>query len=103
MKSKADKIIAYKELLDRLPTIEKQTLRKLIGHLNFIQSQKSRNKMTVESLALSWGPTILQGKAGKETSDEYSHSEADVTADLIILYKNLYKLTKDEIVSQQKI
>lgn len=62
MKSKADKIIAYKELLDRLPTIEKQTLRKLIGHLNFIQSQKSRNKMTVESLALSWGPTILQGK-----------------------------------------
>lgn len=63
MLSKAEKIIAYKELLDRLPTIEKQTLRKLIGHLNFIQSQKSRNKMTVESLALSWGPTILQGKS----------------------------------------
>lgn len=62
MKSKTDKVVAYKELLRRLPSIEFQTLRKLIGHLNFIQSQKVRNKMGVDNLAIVWGPTLLEDK-----------------------------------------
>lgn len=64
MQSQADKINAYKELLARLPTIERQTLRKLIGHLNFIASQAARNKMSVENLAIVWGPTLLQSRVG---------------------------------------
>lgn len=62
MKSKTEKIAAYKELLQRLPSIEYHTLRKLIGHLNFIQSQKIRNKMSVDNLAIVWGPTLLDNK-----------------------------------------
>lgn len=62
MKSKTEKIAAYKELLRRLPSIEFHTLRKLIGHLNFIQSQKIRNKMGVDNLAIVWGPTLLEDK-----------------------------------------
>lgn len=62
MRTKAEKIKAYKELLARLPTIEYHTLKKLIGHLHFIQSQKIRNKMGVDNLAIIWGPTLLQDK-----------------------------------------
>lgn len=62
MRTKAEKIKAYKELLSRLPTIEYHTLKKLIGHLHFIQSQKIRNKMGVDNLAIIWGPTLLQDK-----------------------------------------
>lgn len=62
MQSRKEKLVAYKELLERLPTIEHQTLRKLIGHLNFIQSQSARNKMHVENLAIVWGPTLLEDK-----------------------------------------
>lgn len=93
-----EKISAYKELLTRLPTIEFFTLKKLIGHLNFIQSQKSHNKMDVQNLAIVWGPTLLQNK---QIESHYSQKEADVIIDLISLYKNLYQLTPDEIAKEQ--
>lgn len=64
MQSTADKLIPYKELLARLPVIEYQTLRKLIGHLHFIQSQSARNKMHAENLAIVWGPTLLEVSVG---------------------------------------
>lgn len=53
------KIASYKELLERLPNVESQTLRKLIGHLNFITCLSTRNKMTNENLAIVWAPTLL--------------------------------------------
>lgn len=62
MPAGAAKITAYTELLERLPAIERQTLRKLLGHLNFIASQAVRNKMSVENLAIVWGPTLLENK-----------------------------------------
>lgn len=65
MRTKNEKVKAYKELLARLPTIEYHTLKKLIGHLHFIQSQKVRNKMGVDNLAIIWGPTLLQDKVRK--------------------------------------
>lgn len=98
MKSKVEKITAYKELLHRLPAIEYHTLRKLIGHLNFIQSQKARNKMGVDNLAIIWGPTLLQDK---QSEMQYSQTEANVIIDLIQLYKNLYQLTVDEVAKEQ--
>ncbi|KAG4072948.1 hypothetical protein HA402_006628 [Bradysia odoriphaga] len=98
MRTKAEKIKAYKELLSRLPTIEYHTLKKLIGHLQFIQSQKIRNKMGVDNLAIIWGPTLLQDK---NTEMQYSQKEADVIIELICLYKNLYHLTSDELAKEQ--
>lgn len=62
IESTKEKLAAYKELLQRLPSIEYATLKKLLGHLNFIQSQCSRNKMNVENLAIVWGPTLLNQK-----------------------------------------
>lgn len=99
MKSVKDKISAYKELLSRLPVIEYQTLKKLIGHLNFIQSQKNTNKMGVNNLSLIWGLTLLR----KNREDDVSFYEGDsrVVADLIVLYKNLFHLTNDEITKEQ--
>lgn len=99
MKSKLEKINAYKELLYRLPAIEYHTLKKLIGHLNFIQSQKQRNKMGIDNLAIIWGPTLLHDQNDGELT--YSQDEANVIVDLITLYKNLYQLTVDEVAKEQ--
>lgn len=66
LKSETDKIASYKLLLQRLTSIEFNTLRKLISHLNFIQSQEIQNQMGVNNLAISWGPTLLGDKVGLE-------------------------------------
>ena len=56
----SEKIQLYKELLTRLSAIERETLKKIVGHLAFISSQKSKNKMSVENLTMIWGPTLMK-------------------------------------------
>lgn len=98
MNDKKEKISAYKELLTRLSAIEYFTLRKLIGHLHFIQSLRQHNKMDVANLAIVWGPTLLQNRT---MENHYSQKEADVVIDLISLYKSLYQLSADEVAKEQ--
>lgn len=99
MKDNREKIEAYKELLSRLPSIEYHTLRKLLGHLNFIQSQKVQNKMDYSNLAIVLGPTLLQEQ--NESQQGYSQSSADVIVDLLRFYKQLYALCAEEITKEQ--
>ncbi|KAH8366491.1 hypothetical protein KR084_011110 [Drosophila pseudotakahashii] len=93
-----EKIPIYRELLGRLSAIERETLRRIVGHLVFISSQQVKNKMSVQNLTMIWGPTLLAKK-----SDEliYSQKEADVLSDLIVLYKNLFPCSADEMKREQ--
>lgn len=100
MKSNSDKIDAYRELLHRLPSVEYQTLKKLLGHLHFIQAQRDVNKMRSENLAMVFGPTLMQPNlATNDNHYQIDSRECDVVAELITNYKKLYDLTEDEIVS----
>lgn len=90
-----DKFQSYAELLQRLPTIEYQTLRKLLGHLNFIQSQRAKNKMGTENLAMLWGPTLFADKTRDQVA--YSTAEAVVMGDLVNYYKQLFHPTAEEL------
>jgi hypothetical protein len=101
MKSSSDKIEAYRELLHRLPSVEYQTLKKLLGHLHFIQAQRDVNKMRAENLAMVFGPTLMQpNSVNNENQYQIDSRECDVVAELIMNYKRLYELTEDEIVSR---
>lgn len=100
MKDNREKIEAYKELLTRLPSIEYHTLRKLLGHLHFIQSQKVQNKMDYSNLAIVWGPTLLQ-EQNVDAQSGYSQTSADVIVDLIRFHKHLYELSAEEITKEQ--
>lgn len=98
MKSDAEKIEAYRELLKRLPTVEYQTMKKLLGHLHFIQAQREVNKMKAENLALVFGPTLMQPN-NNENHYQIDSRDSEVVAELIMNYKRLYELSADEIVS----
>ena len=100
IQSSAEKITLYKELLARLSIIERETLKKIVGHLAFISSQKAKNKMSIQNLTMIWGPTLMQSQQNEEMV--YSQKESDVLCDLINLYKNLFPLSVDEIVSKTK-
>ncbi|XP_037934591.1 uncharacterized protein LOC119668963 isoform X1 [Teleopsis dalmanni] len=96
-----EKIEVYKELLQRLGTIERETLKKIVSHLAFISSQKSKNKMSVQNLTMIWGPTLLHSRRNEELV--YSTKEADVLTDLVLLYKNLFPLSVDEMKKEQEM
>uniref|UniRef100_A0A1B0FYB8 Rho-GAP domain-containing protein n=1 Tax=Phlebotomus papatasi TaxID=29031 RepID=A0A1B0FYB8_PHLPP len=101
LKSATEKVDSYKQLLGRLPTIEYQALRKLLGHLNFIQSQKQQNKMSSENLAMIWGSNLLYDKDSTNGEVKYSTQETSTMHDLIIYYKNLFHPTADEVAKEQ--
>ncbi|XP_036319247.1 uncharacterized protein LOC118733786 isoform X2 [Rhagoletis pomonella] len=96
----AEKIEVYKELLARLSVIERETLKKIVGHLAFISSQKAKNKMSTKNLTMIWGPTLLQNHQEEMV---YSQKEADVLADLITLYKHLFPLSPEEVTKEQEM
>ena len=100
MRSSSDKIEAYRELLHRLPIVEFQTMKKILGHLHFIQAQRDINKMRAENLAMVFGPTLMQPNSGSNDNQyQIDSRECDVVAELITNYKKLYDLSEDEIVS----
>lgn len=99
MKNSSEKIQAYRELLQRLPVVEYQTLKKLLGHLHFIQTQKEQNKMKAENLAMVFGPTLMQPQ-NNENLYTMDQRDSEVIVELIMNYKKLYELTPDEIVSK---
>ena len=49
----------YKKLLQSLPHINRQTLRKLLGHLHSVQNKCEKNLMSVSNLAALWGPNLM--------------------------------------------
>ncbi|XP_055683346.1 uncharacterized protein LOC129790114 [Lutzomyia longipalpis] len=101
LKSATEKVDSYKQLLQRLPTIEYQALRKLLGHLNFIQSQKHHNKMSSENLAMIWGANLLYDSDSTNGEVKYSMQETATMHDLIVYYKNLFHPTVDEVAKEQ--
>lgn len=56
----SEKVTLYRAILEQFPVVTYKTLRRLLGHLYFIQSQSVRNLMPMDNLAAIWGPTIVQ-------------------------------------------
>lgn len=95
---KKEKIPLYRDLLNQIGVIEYGTLKKLLGHLHFVQNLQEFNKMGIENLSMVWGPTLLQND-----NADYNYQESNLIADLIILYKNLFDLTSEELVSRKRL
>lgn len=53
-------ILAYKELLAKLPSINYYTLRALIKHLNRVYMNRDHNKMNLSNLATVIGPALTE-------------------------------------------
>lgn len=53
-------ILAYKELLAKLPKINYDTLRALIKHLNKVYMNRDHNKMNLSNLATVIGPALTE-------------------------------------------
>ncbi|KAI5701624.1 hypothetical protein M8J75_011445 [Diaphorina citri] len=96
-----DKVHIYRSLLEKLHPIHYVTVRKLMGHLYFIQEKKDRNKMSVENLASIWGPTLMHVE--NKDSLEWSKREAEAVSDLISLYPMLFHVEEEEMAREREM
>ncbi|EEC17082.1 hypothetical protein IscW_ISCW022193 [Ixodes scapularis] len=88
-----------KNLLNELPSVNYQLLKRLIGHLKSISDHSDRNFMPVLNLAPVFGPSVLykqqpQPPEGEsQASFEESNASMDVVADLLSGYSQLFELS----------
>lgn len=59
LKNEEEKVRMYRAAFDTFPTVAQKTAKRLFGHLHFIGSQCSKNRMTVDNLAAVWAPTLM--------------------------------------------
>jgi len=109
-----EKLDKYRELLNKLPTINYNTLRRLMGHLHIVADQCEKNLMPVYNLAPLWGPNMLtvdgqEASQFAQTSGEMEvfHAVGNIStlvcADLITNYPWLFNVDNIEVEKERRM
>ena len=99
----AKKLGRYRNLVELLPEINYNTLKKLIAHLVAIASHAGKNLMPNYNLGAIWGPNLLTVDSMSASSFAETSSESDVCRDLIDYYQTLFDVSETEIIKEAKI
>ncbi|CAG7722406.1 unnamed protein product, partial [Allacma fusca] len=59
LKTRLDKMGEYTKLLNELPQINYNILKKLVCHLHAVHEKQDKNLMPLDNLAPIWGPTLM--------------------------------------------
>ncbi|XP_074866288.1 arf-GAP with Rho-GAP domain, ANK repeat and PH domain-containing protein 3 isoform X2 [Carettochelys insculpta] len=92
---KPHRLERYKELINRLPRLNRRTLAALIGHLYRVQKCADFNHMSTKNLALLFAPSLFQ-------TDGKGEHEVKVMEDLIDSYVRIFNIDEEQ-VSQMEL
>ncbi|NWY03502.1 ARAP3 protein, partial [Nothoprocta ornata] len=88
--SKPQRLERYKELIHRLPRLNRKTLAALIGHLYRVQKCVDFNQMSTKNLSLLFAPSLFQ-------TDGKGEHEVKVMEDLIDNYVSIFNIDEDQV------
>ncbi|NWS71309.1 ARAP3 protein, partial [Crotophaga sulcirostris] len=88
--SKPQRLERYKELIHRLPRLNRKTLAALIGHLYRVQKCADLNQMSTKNLSLLFAPSLFQ-------TDGKGEHEVKVMEDLIDNYVSIFNIDEDQV------
>ena len=97
------KVQRYRNLVQLLPGINFNTLKKLMSHLVAIASHAGKNLMPNYNLGAIWGPSLLTVDSMTPSNYEQTSSESDVCRDLIDNYKSVFDVADEELEKEAKI
>jgi len=94
---KSAKLEAYKDLIEKLPEINRNTLRVLLSHLNNVAHHESANDMSRHNLAIVFGPTLMEPQTVDEQNN-YGHTSQEIACveDLLIYFDYLFDVTETD-------
>ncbi|XP_067423059.1 arf-GAP with Rho-GAP domain, ANK repeat and PH domain-containing protein 3 [Emydura macquarii macquarii] len=87
---KLQRLERYKELINRLPRLNRRTLAALIGHLYRVQKCADFNQMSTKNLSLLFAPSLFQ-------TDGKGEHEVKVMEDLIDNYVRIFNINEDQV------
>ncbi|XP_062052653.1 arf-GAP with Rho-GAP domain, ANK repeat and PH domain-containing protein 1 isoform X3 [Lepus europaeus] len=90
-----EKVSRYRELLLRLPPVNRATVKALISHLYCVQCFSDTNQMNTHNLAIVFGPTLFQ-------TDGQDYKAGRVVEDLINHYVLVFNVDKEELRKQRE-
>nr|XP_057935748.1 arf-GAP with Rho-GAP domain, ANK repeat and PH domain-containing protein 1-like isoform X2 [Doryrhamphus excisus] len=87
------KISQYQVLLNKLPRVNRATLRALINHLYCVQRFAELNQMNLHNLAIVFGPTLFQ-------NDGKDYTAGRAIEDLIQYYTLIFQVDEQQLKKQ---
>ncbi|XP_069902259.1 arf-GAP with Rho-GAP domain, ANK repeat and PH domain-containing protein 1 isoform X5 [Globicephala melas] len=90
-----EKVSRYRELLVRLPPVNRATVKALISHLYCVQCFSDTNQMNTHNLAIVFGPTLFQ-------TDGQDYKAGRVVEDLISHYVMVFSVDEEELRKQRE-
>ncbi|XP_061684471.1 arf-GAP with Rho-GAP domain, ANK repeat and PH domain-containing protein 1-like isoform X2 [Syngnathoides biaculeatus] len=87
------KISQYQKLLNKLPRVNRATLRALINHLYCVQRFSELNQMNLHNLAIVFGPTLFQ-------TDGQDYTAGRAIEDLIQYYTLVFEVDEQQLKKQ---
>ncbi|XP_061775109.1 arf-GAP with Rho-GAP domain, ANK repeat and PH domain-containing protein 1-like isoform X1 [Nerophis ophidion] len=87
------KISQYQVLLNKLPRVNRATLRALINHLYCVQRFSELNQMNLHNLAIVFGPTLFQ-------TDGKDYTAGRSIEDLIQFYTLIFQVDEQQLKKQ---
>ncbi|XP_031509069.1 arf-GAP with Rho-GAP domain, ANK repeat and PH domain-containing protein 1 isoform X14 [Papio anubis] len=90
-----EKVSRYRELLVRLPPVNRATVKALISHLYCVQCFSDTNQMNMHNLAIVFGPTLFQ-------TDGQDYKAGRVVEDLINHYVVVFSVDEEELRKQRE-
>ncbi|KAK3576086.1 hypothetical protein CHS0354_014089 [Potamilus streckersoni] len=100
-----DKVVKeqwYKYLLQQLPRVNYQTLKRLASHLWRLSTHSSENLMKLENIATSFGSTLMKSnKEENQTMSVIGHGvqmEMQVISDIVSSYQQLFDVVAEQSV-----
>uniref|UniRef100_A0A8D2LKP8 ArfGAP with RhoGAP domain, ankyrin repeat and PH domain 1 n=1 Tax=Varanus komodoensis TaxID=61221 RepID=A0A8D2LKP8_VARKO len=95
LEDSVEKVSRYRDLLDRLPPVNRATLKALINHLYRVQGASDLNQMSTHNLAIVFGPTLFQ-------TDGKDYKAGRVVEDLIGHYRDIFSVDEEEMRKQHE-
>uniref|UniRef100_A0A8C3VX04 ArfGAP with RhoGAP domain, ankyrin repeat and PH domain 1 n=1 Tax=Catagonus wagneri TaxID=51154 RepID=A0A8C3VX04_9CETA len=89
-----EKVSRYRELLARLPPVNRATVKALVSHLYCVQCFSDTNQMNTHNLAIVFGPTLFQ-------TDGQDYKAGRVVEDLISHYVLVFSVDEEELRKQR--
>ncbi|XP_039264710.2 uncharacterized protein LOC120340501 isoform X2 [Styela clava] len=96
----------YKHLVEKLPDINRVTLKVLLMHLKTVSDHEKENEMSIHNLAIVFGPTLLEPQDEEGSGDKYlgqTSQEIACIEDLLNFYDWLFDVTDTDREKERRM